>query len=120
MIRAVRGAIQAGSDSRESIEEAASRLLGEIALLNRLDESRVISILFSVTADLTAANPATGLRRAGYGETALFCLQEARSEGSLPRMIRVLVTYRGPWWRRPRPVYLDGAEALRPDLFGPG
>jgi len=71
-----------------------------------------------MTEDLTAANPATGLRRTGFSATPLFCTQEARVDGALPRVIRVLVTYEAPEGAVPVPVYLDGAEGLRPDLAG--
>jgi chorismate mutase len=66
--------------------------------------------------DLTAANPATGLRRTGFSSTPLFCTQEARIDGALPRVIRALVTFESLERRASVPVYLDGAEALRPDL----
>ena len=119
MIRAVRGAIQVGADTREEIWEASARLLREIMRVNHLDERRLVSVVFSMTDDLSAANPATGLRRSGFSEIPLFCVQEARVAGAMPRVIRVLITFRARWRRRPVPVYLGGASALRPDLVEP-
>jgi chorismate mutase len=116
--RAVRGAIQVADNSASAIEAAGARLAGEILRLNRISEDHIVSILFSVTEDLTAANPATGLRRAGFTATPLFCTQEARIDGALPRVVRALVTYDSPDGASPVPVYLDGAEGLRPDLAG--
>ena len=55
-------------------------------------EGQIISVLFSVTKDLTKANPATGLRAHGFSDTPLFCLQEADIEGAEPRIVRVLLT----------------------------
>lgn len=78
----------------------------------------IVSIIFSLTADLTAANPATALRRHGYVETPLFCTQEAQVDGGMPRMLRVLLTFESLEHRRLVPIYLDGAESLRPDLQG--
>ena len=118
MTRAVRGAIQVVDNSAAAIEAAGARLAREIFRVNRIAENHIVSILFSMTEDLTAANPATGLRRTGYSMTPLFCTQEARVEGSLPRVIRVLVTYDSPEGAAAVPVYLDGAEGLRPDLAG--
>ena len=118
MTRAVRGAIQVAENSAAAIEAAGARLALEIFRVNRIAENHIVSILFSMTEDLTAANPATGLRRTGYSTTPLFCTQEARVEGSLPRVIRVLVTYDSPEGAAAVPVYLDGAEGLRPDLAG--
>jgi chorismate mutase len=116
MTRAVRGAIQLADISAAGIEQAGVRLVGEVLRANGIAENHIVSILFSMTEDLTAANPATGLRRVGYTSTPLFCTQEARIDGALPRVIRVLVTFESLERRSAVPVYLDGAEALRPDL----
>lgn len=116
MTRAVRGAITVRENSREEIREASNRLLAELLRRNRIKTRKILSILFSVTADLTRMNPASAVREAGFSAVPLFCLQEARIDGSLRRVIRVLVTYGGRRWRKPVPVYLGEARALRPDL----
>jgi chorismate mutase len=116
MTRAVRGAIQVAENSAPEIEHAAARLVTEILRANGIAENHIVSIMFSLTDDLTAANPATGLRRTGYAATPLFCAQEARIDGALPRVIRALVTFDSLERRPSSPIYLDGAEALRPDL----
>ena len=118
MTRAVRGAIQVSVNSASAIESAGERLAVEVLRANGIAENHIVSILFSMTEDLTAANPATGLRRTGFSATPLFCTQEARVDGALPRVIRVLVTYEAPEGAVPVPIYLDGAEGLRPDLAG--
>jgi chorismate mutase len=116
MTKAVRGAIQVAANSSRSIEDAAVRLVGEVLRANAIAENQLVSIVFSLTDDLTASNPATGLRRTGFAATALFCVQEAKVDGRMPRVLRVLVTWRTVRRRPVMPVYLDGAEALRPDL----
>ena len=116
MTRAVRGAIQVLENSRGAIESASARLVGAMLAANGIPERRIVSIIFSVTHDLDAGNPATGLREAGFPSTPLFCAQEARVQGAMPRVIRALLTYGAPRRRLPVPVYLDGAESLRPDL----
>jgi len=118
MVLAVRGAIQVAKDSEASIASASTRLVREICRRNNLSEQDVVSIMFSVTEDLTSANPAAGLRREGFSETPLFCVQEARVDGAMPRVIRVLLTAErdADQGRRASHVYLDGAEVLRPDL----
>lgn len=105
-------------DDPQAIRKAAERLVAELLGKNEIGKERIVSILFSVTRDLTRANPAAAARALGLEETPLFCLQEAQIEGAMPRVIRVLVTYESDGERPPVPVYLDGAEALRPDLFG--
>jgi chorismate mutase len=116
MTRAVRGAAGIERNDRKEIHYAADRLVREIMRLNNIGEGEIISILFSVTRDLTKGNPATGLRSYGFAETPLFCVQEAEVEGAVPRILRVLVTYSTNSGGVPVPVYLGRAEALRPDL----
>jgi chorismate mutase len=116
MVRAVRGAIQLSETSASAIERAGSRLVTEMLRVNGIAEDHIVSIVFSMTEDLTAANPATGLRRMGFSSTPLFCVQEARVDAALPRIIRALLTFESTDGRRPAPVYLEGAEGLRPDL----
>jgi len=118
MTKAVRGAIQVAENTRPAIEEASVRLTLEMLRANAIAENHIVSIMYSLTVDLTAANPATGLRRVGFASTALFCAQEPCIDGSLPRVIRALVTYEALERRDTVPVYLDGAEVLRPDLTG--
>jgi len=116
MTRAVRGAIQVRENDKRAIYEATMRLIGEILGINAIRKKDIISVLFSLTDDLNAGNPATGLREAGFVETPLFCAQEARVEGGMARVVRALVTFEGKARRMPTAVYLDGAEALRPDM----
>lgn len=87
----------------------------ELLEQNAILEDDIVSVMFTVTTDLTALNPATALRKAGFAKSvALFTAAEPCIANSLPRVIRVLVTYYGS--KKPVPVYLNGAEALRPDL----
>jgi chorismate mutase len=122
MTRAVRGAIQVASNTREAIHEAGVRLVQAVLDANGLGESDLISLVFSLTADLSSGNPATGLRRTGFADVPLFCVQEADIAGAMPRLIRLLATFEAPasWVAagriRGEAVYLDGAQALRPDL----
>ena len=116
MIRAVRGAVSIERNATEEIHAGAHRLVREILNRNEIREQQIISILFSVTKDLTKGNPATGLRSYGFADTPLFCVQEADIEGAEPGILRVLLTYSGQSDRSPVPVYLGRAGELRPDL----
>jgi len=117
-VKAVRGAVGVADNSEKAIHDSAALLLREVLARNRISEGEVISILFSITRDLTRGNPATGVRALGFSETPLFCLQEADIEGALPRIIRVLVTYSCESESEPIPIYLGSAQDLRPDLSG--
>jgi chorismate mutase len=119
MIRAVRGAVGIERNEAKAIRAGASGLVREILSRNGIEEGQIISVLFSLTKDLTKANPATGLRAYGFADTPLFCVQEADVEGAEPRIVRVLVTYMPVNDRAPVPVYLGRAAELRPDLNDP-
>jgi chorismate mutase len=111
---AVRGAICC-ENTVDSIARFVPELYRTLLGKNEIHEEDIVSVVFSVTNDLTAMNPATALRRAGMaGSVPLFAAAEPFIEGYLPSVIRVLITYYGI--RTPVPAYLNGAEALRPDL----
>ena len=115
MVRAVRGAIKVKKNTRDDISRASVKLIKEITRRNHIAEDHMVSIVFSVTKDLTSFNPATGLREHGFNDVPLFCAQEAYIVGQEPKIIRVLVTFECSKFFKPIPVYLDGAELLRPD-----
>ena len=116
MIRAVRGAVGIERNDAQEIQSGARRLIQEILSRNKIEEAQIVSILFTLTKDLTKGNPATGIRAYGFADTPLFCLQEADIAGAEPRILRVLVTYSACRDDAPVPVYLGRAAALRPDL----
>jgi chorismate mutase len=112
---ALRGAFCCLNDDEDIIRETAAcydRLLGE----NQLAEADIVSLFFSVTPDIDALNPAAALRRSGRGrELPLFVQQEPVFQGSLRRVIRLLIHCYLEEGRTPRHVYQNGAEVLRPD-----
>jgi len=113
---ALRGATRC-LNTGDDIQEQTVGLYDALLLKNNLDEEDLVSIIFSVTGDLDAKNPATALREKGrVGKAALFVTQEAHFPGSLERVIRLLIhCYLDPS-RQPIHVYRNGAEVLRPDL----
>jgi chorismate mutase len=118
-IRAARGAIQLENDSAEAMTEGVRRLLEQLLERNGITEADIVSIIFSQTGDLTAENPARALRRSGFASTPLFCTAEPEYPDPLPRTLRVLLTFEADSATQPKPVYLDGARGLRPDIPGP-
>ena len=112
---ALRGAAQCKNEP-EDITEQVGRLYDELLARNNLAEPEIVSIFFSVTADLDALNPAAALRKSGRaGEASLFVLQEAASLGGLERTVRALIHCYLDEGARVRHVYRNGAEVLRPD-----
>jgi chorismate mutase len=112
---ALRGACRCLNEEAD-IRKQVSALYDELLKRNKLDEAGLVSVIFSMTADLDALNAAAALRREGRAvEAALFVTQEAAVKGSLPRTIRVLIHCYLDENTVPVHVYRNGAEILRPD-----
>jgi chorismate mutase len=116
-VRAIRGAIQVDSDSREEILEGTAELVSEVMSRNELTPDDVISVLFTASHDLTAEFPALAARKIGFHDVPLMCAQEIGVPGSMPRVVRLMAHVETD---RPRSriqhVYLRGATALRLDI----
>jgi histidinol-phosphate aminotransferase len=84
---------------------------------NQVEVEQIACIIFSVTPDLDAAFPATGVRLAGLTTTPLFSTREIPVPGSLPRCIRALMLVTSNLKQEEmRHIYLGEATKLRPDL----
>jgi len=116
-LRALRGATTASANTAAAIAEAVAELLDALVQRNGLEGQQVLSVTFSVTADLDACFPAAiARRRPGWDAVALLDCQQMAVQGDLPRCIRLLAH---AWLAPGRPVchaYLREAARLRPDL----
>jgi chorismate mutase len=118
MVFAVRGATLVAENSEHAVRTATIELVERLVEKNRIKIGRMVSIVFSITPDVTAFNPATALRtRPRYNDVPLFCTAEPEISGAAKRVIRVLITYKKfLGLRKLSPVYINGAERLRPDI----
>ncbi|WP_041397845.1 chorismate mutase [Spirochaeta africana] len=114
-IHAVRGAVQLPKDSIMAMRDGVTELIPALCKANGISEPDIVSIQFTQTDDLTAANPARELRSIGFASTPLFCAAEPLYPDYLPRTVRVLLTFRGSAEHAPQSVYLGGARVLRSD-----
>ena len=116
-VRAIRGAIQVDADEREAILEGTTELVSEVMSRNELTPDDVISVIFTVTPDLTAEFPALAARKIGFHAVPLMCATEIPVRGAMPRVVRLMAHVETD---RPRSemqhVYLRGAVALRLDI----
>lgn len=116
-MRALRAATQLDVDEREHLLDSVEELLVELLQQNDLSTDELISVLFTVTPDLTCEFPAVAARRLGMGDVPLLCAQELDIADAMPRVVRVMAHVETD---RPRAamrhVYLRGAVALRRDL----
>jgi len=117
-IRAVRGAVQIKNDSENMVDEGVRKLVLKILERNSIEPERIISIQFTVTTDIRSKNPASALRGIGFSGVPLFCSAEPETKGALPLVIRVMILTERDDGSALSPVYIDGAEKLRPDLGG--
>jgi len=111
-MKAIRGATSVEKNEREEIVARTIELIEKILTNNDIWE--IHSVIFTVTRDLTAFNPATAFReRFDYNDVALLCINEADFQGSLNGIIRVLIHCEST---SKNFVYLHRARNLRPDL----
>jgi chorismate mutase len=116
-VRAIRGAVQVEANDRDAILEATAELVTAIMNRNDLATDDVISVMFTVTPDLTAEFPALAARKIGFHAVPLMCATEIPVPGAMPRVVRLMAHVETD---RPRSeiqhVYLRGAAALRLDI----
>ncbi|MCR5218856.1 chorismate mutase [Treponema sp.] len=115
----IRGATCA-ENTAQSIMEGVKEMCSRLFELNKVESQDLVNIHFTMTKDLDALNAATALRKTDTGidtsTVPLFTSQEAEIKGMLPKVIRVMVTLYLPEGSKITPVYVNGAQALRPDF----
>jgi chorismate mutase len=112
---ALRGAVCCENNSAD-ITEKVCRLYDMLLSENSLVEEHIVSIVFSVTDDISAKNPAAALRGAGRAkDAALFVCAEAAFQDSPESVVRVLLHCYMDEQTTPKHIYINGAEKLRPD-----
>jgi len=118
-LRGLRGATTCEANSIAAIETAVDELVTCLVKRNGLDAERIVSVTFSVTADLDACFPAAIARRQpGWDQVALLDCQQMAVQGDLPRCIRFLAHVWLPSGQTPCHAYLGEASRLRPDRSG--
>jgi chorismate mutase len=120
-VRGIRGAIQVGENSRESILAACTELLQQLLQVNEIVFDDIVSILFTATDDLNAEYPAYAAREMGLSFVPLLCAREMNVPGSMSRVIRILIHVNTDKpLKQIRHQYLGEAGRLRPDIAGGG
>ena len=116
-VRAIRGAIQVDADERDAILEGTTELVTAVMTRNDLTPDDVISVLFTVTSDLTAEFPALAARKLGFHAVPLMCATEIPVKHAMPRVVRLMAHVETDRTRAQiQHVYLRGAIALRQDI----
>ncbi len=116
-VRAIRGATTAESNTREAIIDATLELIRKVEEENDLKRADAISIIFTITKDLTAVFPAAAAREMGLTYVPLLDMAAPDIDNSLEKCIRIMIHINTDKTKQEiRHVYLRGAKALRPDL----
>jgi chorismate mutase len=116
-VRAIRGAVQVDADERDAILEGTAELVTAVMTGNDLTPDDVISVLFTVTSDLTAEFPALAARKLGFHAVPLMCAIEIPVPHAMPRVVRLMAHVETERSRAQiQHVYLRGAVALRQDI----
>jgi chorismate mutase len=116
-VRAIRGAVQVDANDRDAILEGATELVSAVMSRNDLTPDDVISVLFTMTPDLTAEFPALAARKIGFHDVPLMCAAEIAVPGAMPRVVRLMAHVNTDRTRAQiQHVYLRGATALRLDI----
>ena len=117
-VRGVRGATVVEEDQSEAVLLATKELLLAILKANPdIKTEDLASAWFTVSDDIRSVYPALAAREIGWNTVPLMCAQEIPVTGSLPRCIRVLLSWNTELSQKSiRHVYLGAAASLRPDL----
>lgn len=116
-VRAVRGATQLDSDTREQMLDRVAEMVRGVMEANDITVDDFISIIFTSTSDLTSEFPAYAARILGFHDVPLVCARELEIEGSMPRVVRMMAHVETDLPRADvTHVYLHGAANLRRDL----
>lgn len=117
VLRGIRGATTLDEDTAEQVFERTQALIEAIVERNSIQREDLVSMLFTVTEDISSAFPAAAARALGYDDVALIGATEASVVGAPPRCVRVLVHCYSSLERTAlHHVYLEGAAGLRRDL----
>jgi len=113
---AIRVATTIKKNSSLEIEEETVKLFKKVFQDNQLKNHELVSVILTLTKDITKLNPAKVLReRLSLNSVALICMQEAHIEGSLALCIRALIHVRFEKKREIKHIYREKARSLRED-----
>jgi len=116
ILRGLRGATTAATNTGDAILEATAELLRALQEANAFRPEDVESAIFTSSPDLTAEYPARAARLLGWRDVPLLGAAEVAVPDGVPRCIRVLLHfYTTKTQSELKHMYLHGAANLRPD-----
>ena len=117
IVRGVRGANCVRENTTACIHDSTRELLQAMLKANEVEMDSIVSLFFTLTADLNAAFPAEAARRLCLKFTPLLCTQEIDVPGSLAKVVRILMLINtNKSLEDINHVFLGEAKVLRDDL----
>lgn len=117
MVRGIRGATTVENNDKREILDASAQMLEKIISENEINIDDIVSIIFTITPDLTKAFPAAAAREMGIVNVPLLDMSEPEIDGALKKCIRILMHINTEKNNSDmKHIYLKGAKVLRPDL----
>lgn len=111
---ALRGATTIDHDDPAHVRDATRELLERMVAVNNIAPADIISVVFTVSHDITSEFPARAARDLGWVDVPLLCATEIPVRDAVAHCIRVLIHLESTRPRHElRPVYLRGAANLR-------
>ena len=115
-IKFIRGATTASGNSVNEIEDAVVELVNELISRNNLDNTNLLSIIFTATKDLDACFPASIARKYnGLDSVAFLDCQQMYVSDDVDFCIRLMAQVLLPSNSPVKHPYLRGASKLRSD-----
>lgn len=112
--KGIRGAITVENNTSADIKDATLELIGELINRNNIKKEYISHVIFTLTKDLTAEFPAKYARtELGWNDVAMMCYNEADTDNSLPKCIRIMIVFNCDENFIPQYVYLKNAQKLR-------
>ena len=117
LVRGIRGATSVVENDKNEIISKTTELLQTIISENNIEKEDIVSVIFTVTDDVSAEFPAVAARELGWTTVPLLCTREIPVPGSLQSCIRVLFHINTEKSQNEiKSIYLHDAKKLRPDL----
>ena len=117
--RGIRGAITVKDNTIDAVKEAAIELMNNIIEKNKIEETQISHIIYTLTSDIDCVYPAKIVREAypNWKYVPMMCVSEMAIKNSLSKCLRVLIVVNTECAQNEiQHVYLRGAEKLRNDL----
>lgn len=118
-VRAFRGATSVERDEPDLIRVAVRDLVTEIVAANGLQDDDYVSVILTVTPDITSMYAGTALRQEmGFDDVPLLGAVEANVSVGIDRCVRVMIHAYSTLARADvTHVFHNEARRLRPDLI---